>query len=82
MSSYEHEHVTPYIYEHGKVYYCELDCNYGKYRLTLDTAEDWQLVNAVASKLDSVRCSLGDIIGVLEENPDFYELNRNVKQRS
>ncbi len=81
-SSYEHEHVAPYIYEHGKVYYCELDNNYGKYRLTLDTIEDWQLINAIASKLDSIQCGIKDIIAVLDENPDFYEINKDVKQRS
>lgn len=79
---YEHEHVAPYIYEHGKVHYCEMDKDMGKYRLTLDTEEDWQLVNAIASKLDPLKCNLKDIIDVMEKNPKFYEINKDVKQKS
>ncbi len=80
-TSYEHEHVTPYFYDHGNVCYYETDIDMGKYRFTLDTEEDWQLVRAVASQLDSKECTLRDIINVMEKNPEFYEINKNVKQR-
>lgn len=79
---YEHEHVAPYIYEHGKVHYCEIAENLGKYRFTLDTEEDWKLVNAISSKLDPKECTLKDIINVMEENPEFYDINKHVKQKS
>lgn len=78
---YDHEHVTPYIYDHGKVHYCEIEEDLGRYRFTLDTEEDWELVTVVASKLNSVECSLKDIIDVMEANPELYELNKNVEQR-
>lgn len=78
---YEHEHVAPYIYDHGKVHYYEMAEDMGKYRFTLDTEEDWQLVSAVASKLNSLECDLKDIIDVMEKNPQFYEINKNVEQR-
>ncbi len=80
-TSYEHEHVTPYIYEHGKVYYCEIEKDRGKFRFTLDTEEDWQLVNAIASKVNPEECSLKDMIEVMEMNPELYEINKHVKQR-
>ncbi len=79
---YEHEHVAPYIYEHGKVNYCEMDKDMGKYRFTLDTEEDWKLINAIASKLNPKECTLEDIITVMEKNPEFYEINKHVKQKS
>lgn len=80
-TSYEHEHVAPYIYEHGKVHYCEIAENLGKYRFTLDTEEDWKLVNAISSKLDPKECVLKDIVKIMKENPEFYDINKHVKQK-
>ena len=54
----------------------------GKYRFTLDTEEDWKLINAIASKLNPEECTLKDIIEVMKNNPEFYEINKHVKQRS
>ena len=80
-SPYDHEHVTPYIYDHGKVHYYEIEEDLRKYRFTLDTEEDWKLLTAIASKLNSLECTLKDIIEVMKKNPEFYEINKNVEQR-
>lgn len=81
-TDYEHEHVTPYIYKHGFIHYCEINSEINKYRLTLDTEEDWKFVNEIAKRLDSINCGLDDIAMILENEPHLLKINENVIQRS
>jgi len=45
---YQREHVTPFIYENSKnIYYYKNDIDYSKYRWTLDTEEDYKLIEII-----------------------------------
>lgn len=82
---YQREHVTPYIYEHCKnIFKYQIKDDYSKYRFTLDTPEDWMLINKLYSILykgthDFV---LADIVKAMQENPALFEINKNIKQIS
>src|SRR5690606_15807747 len=44
--NYQKEHVTPYIYENSNnKFYFKSPVDYSKYRWTLDTEEDLELIN-------------------------------------
>lgn len=82
---YHREHVTPYIKEHSeniKTY--ETGTDYSKYRLTLDTNEDWELVKILYGKLYDGRHNffMEDIIRCIEEEPALFEINSGVVQRN
>ena len=82
--NYEKEHVTPYIYENGfNIYYYKNDKNYSKYRLTLDTKEDFELINKIYYELydNNHGFFLEDIIKVLEDNPKLELINKDIKQK-
>ncbi|WP_163538889.1 glycosyltransferase family protein [Gracilibacillus sp. YIM 98692] len=83
---YEKEHVTPYIYLNkryfniGQVQYKE---NYSKYRLTVDTAEDFNLISEILKSIypNKQLFTLNDIIYLLEKEPELIEINKHVKQK-
>ena len=81
---YQHEHVTPYLYENfSKIYKYNLQKNFSKYRFTLDTDEDWKLISKIYAELyhGNDNFLLYDVISVMEKNPDWVEINKNVKQK-
>lgn len=78
---YEHEHVTPYIYGHGVAYYSEIESDGSKYRLTLDTTEDWEFINEISSRVNPLNCRLSDIMEVLVREPKLLQINKDVVQR-
>lgn len=83
--NYEKEHVTPYIYENGfNIHYYKNNKNYSKYRLTLDTKEDFALINKIYYELYDNKHDffLEDIIKVLESNPKLELINKNIKQKN
>lgn len=82
--NYQREHVTPYIYENAEsIYYYLNDKNYSKYRWTLDTDEDWQLISKLYSYLYQGNHDfyLMDILNVMEQHPELYEINKDIEQK-
>lgn len=82
--NYEKEHVTPYMYENGfNIYHYKNNKNYSKYRLTLDTKEDFELINKIYCELynNNHDFFLNDIIEVLESNPKLELINKSIKQK-
>jgi len=82
---YHREHVTPYIYEHHnnvvKVDYKE---NYRKYRLTLDTGADWELIQRIYSSLydGNNEITFEQVAEILQKNPVWVDINSHIKQKS
>ena len=66
------------------IYYYKNDKNYSKYRLTLDTKEDFELINKIYCELynDNHNFFLEDIIEVLENNPKLELINKYIKQKN
>ena len=84
VETYQREHVTPYIYENAKsVFYYQNDVDYSKYRWTLDTEEDWLLISAIYQRLYHREHNFyfKDILSVMEENPELYNINKDIEQK-
>ena len=82
---YQKEHVTPYIYENEKdIYYYKNDIDYSKYRLTLDTKEDFELIKRIYDFLytDSKNFYLEDIVKVMITNKQLENINSHIKQKA
>lgn len=81
---YDREHVSPYIYDHAqnKCYY-QYKNDYSKYRLTLDTDEDWQVINNIYNHFyhGFHDFYLEDIICYIKKNPQIMDINKNVIQK-
>lgn len=81
---YQKEHVTPYIYENEKsIYYFKNKIDYSKYRLTLDTKEDFELIEKIYDNLYDENCDfyLDDILKFMEKNPNLYTINSHIEQK-
>ncbi|NTW83802.1 MAG: acylneuraminate cytidylyltransferase [Chlorobiaceae bacterium] len=82
---YEREHVTPYIYRHRcsfTVHEKHYQPDLSNYRLTVDTQEDFELVQQICERLSTGTAAFGlsEIIGLLDANPDLMDINANVMQ--
>jgi spore coat polysaccharide biosynthesis protein SpsF len=85
-SSYEREHVTPYIYEHAqqfKVISVRGHDDYSHYRWTLDTPEDLQLLRAIYSRFGNQDdAGWRDVVALMEREPQLAALNSQVLQKA
>jgi spore coat polysaccharide biosynthesis protein SpsF len=82
--SYQREHVTPYFYEDGKnVYFYKNNKDYSKYRWTLDTDSDWELIQQIYKHLykGTHDFYMEDVVKLMEETPELYEINKDIKQK-
>lgn len=81
---YQSEHVTPYIYEHNNnIHYFKNDVDYSRYRWTLDTEEDFELINEIYKRLYKGRHDfyLNDIIKLFEREPNLSNINAHIEQK-
>ncbi|WP_252255065.1 glycosyltransferase family protein [Clostridium sp. ZBS12] len=83
---YEREHVTPYIYQNVDKFNIEGYSNsedLSKYRFTLDTEEDFNVIKIIYESLYEKNKMFGmeEIIDLMKSNPFIKEINRDVKQK-
>lgn len=83
---YEREHVTPYFYTHPEKFVwrqVQAPRSYPKYRLTVDTPEDFELVKALIERLAPRQreFTLEDICHEMEIDPGLAEINQHVRQK-
>ena len=83
---YEHEHVTPYIYNNPEIftiknYVNETDLS--SYRWTVDTAEDFRLIEEIYNSLyqKDKMFLFKDILQLIEERPELTKINQDIKQK-
>lgn len=80
----DREHVTSGIYSQPSRYSCSgvvVSPAADDLRVTLDTAEDWELLSALVSELGD---GVGDwraVVGLLRSRPDLVALNAHVEQK-
>jgi spore coat polysaccharide biosynthesis protein SpsF len=83
---YEREHVTPYFYEHPELFRLGSPrgrIDYSRYRWTLDTAEDLELLRTIYTRFDNRDdFSWGEVIQLMEREPGLAELNSDVAQKA
>ncbi len=81
------EHVTTYIKEHPELFSIErlpvkLKKTPAKLRLTVDTAEDFELAGILYDNLyNGAPFPLSDILAYIKEHPEIMKINSNIKQR-
>ncbi len=83
---YQRMHVTPYLYENPELFKLisvagEVD--HSKYRWTLDTSEDLELLRAVYryfGNRDSMRWT--EVLQLMEAQPELAALNSHVRQKA
>ncbi|ABR36391.1 cytidylyltransferase domain-containing protein [Clostridium beijerinckii] len=83
---YEREHVTPYIYNLNNNFNIECYKNtkdYSKYRVTLDTEEDFLVISAIYNNLFNKKgyFLLEDVVEFLDKNPQIENLNAEIEQK-
>lgn len=81
---YQREHVTPYLYENANsIYYYKGSTDYSKYRWTLDTEEDLELIRTIYKYLYKGEHNFyyREIIKLLEVYPEIAKLNEAVEQK-
>jgi spore coat polysaccharide biosynthesis protein SpsF len=84
QEKYQREHVTPYIYENSdKAFYFKNDIDYSKYRWTLDTEEDFELISKIYDRLYNGEHNfyLKEIIKMFNREPDLYQINAHIEQK-
>ncbi len=78
------EHVTPYIYRHPekfKLHAVSNDADYSHMRWTVDTPEDLVLVRKIYGHFGNDAFSWHDVIKLLENHPEWLEINKHVVQK-
>lgn len=82
------EHVSLYFYEHPEKYYLSNVeaphfLHHPEYRLTLDTEEDYQLIQDIYAALYPVKpdFDLYDITRYLQKNDSIRNMNQHVQQK-
>ncbi|KAF0819044.1 N-Acetylneuraminate cytidylyltransferase [Bacillus sp. ZZV12-4809] len=86
QKEYEKEHVTPYLYLNPNLYsigQVENDVDLSKYRLTVDTPEDFELISILIEDLyqENKLFGLDKIIQKLEQEPHLFEINKHIEQK-
>ena len=84
----DHEHVSLYIYSHPeryRIYYVEAspELYQPDLEVTLDTPEDYQLIQAIFTTLlpDNPDFSALDVVNLLRQQPELLALTREVKRK-
>lgn len=83
----EREHVTPFVYWRPERYALrsvELEQDLSFHRWTVDTPEDFALVSRILTALYPVRpqFDMNDVLELLQQHPDWMELNRSIAQKT
>lgn len=83
---YEREHVTPYFYEHPELFHLTSlrgQVDYSRYRWTLDTTEDLELLRTIYARFGGEDgFSWGEVVQLMEREPGLAELNSRVVQKA
>jgi spore coat polysaccharide biosynthesis protein SpsF len=74
----EREHVTPWMRAHPElvaIKHVKNDEDLSGIRLTLDTPEDYRVIEAMCKALDPAFFLLADIVACLRKHPDLLMIN-------
>jgi spore coat polysaccharide biosynthesis protein SpsF len=83
-ADFEREHVTPYFYRHPELFrlssYEGAEDHAGE-RWTLDTPEDYQMLQAVYRELGGGIFSTAAVLNFLKRHPEVGRLNAHIEQK-
>ncbi len=78
----EREHVTPYLYKNKNLF---KHCNHpyvkdlSHIRCTVDTLDDFQLIEKIITGLEMRPIHLDDVLNLLSKSPELLEINNHVR---
>lgn len=82
---YQREHVMPFLYERNQefqVLVLNHVPDFGTVRLTVDTAEDLELLNLIYEKIGQrIGFSWYEVLDLLEKEPELMQINAGVKHK-
>ncbi len=81
---YEREHIVPYVEENArefKFFEYPNERNDSKYRLTIDTIEDYETLKSCISYFSSKKFSYNDLVQMIERNPSIIQ-NQTVHHKA
>jgi spore coat polysaccharide biosynthesis protein SpsF len=85
-SDYQREHVTPFIIENSsgkiKMQNISMRPDSSAYRLTVDTSEDFLLVQKLIEEYNADQLNYFQIIDLLRRHPELAKINQHIKQKS
>ena len=85
VDSSDKEHVTPYIWKNkgGRVHTKQLtrSTDESKYRLTLDTTEDYILLKTLIEQYHADSMSGNEIIKLMQIHPELALINQHIEQK-
>jgi spore coat polysaccharide biosynthesis protein SpsF len=82
---HQREHVTPFLYEHPQRFSIVDHRNAvdaSQFRLTLDTPEDYELLQRIFATAPSEQLTLDSVVTLLRSRPDLALLNAHVQQKT
>jgi spore coat polysaccharide biosynthesis protein SpsF len=81
----DREHVTPYIHQNrsGQVRFQHITRrpDRSSYRLTVDTADDFQLLKTLIEDYNAATLSTDELIDLLDQHPELVALNAHIEQK-
>ncbi|MET4105249.1 glycosyltransferase family protein [Hymenobacter sp. UYP22] len=81
----DREHVTPYIHQNrsGRVEFAHIRRTPDRhaYRLTVDTAEDFELIRQLIEEHHADTLSADELIAFLDAHPELVALNAHIEQK-
>lgn len=77
------EHVTPYIYRSGRfaLHNVTNPVDYSAHRWTLDTPQDWELIQRVFAHFGHGDFTWQDALQAFEDHPAWLTINQDVQQK-
>jgi spore coat polysaccharide biosynthesis protein SpsF len=80
------EHVTPFLYRHPERFRIGLveseKPETASHRWSVDTPEDYELMQRIYSHFGRREFNWLDVLNLLDQHPDWCEINRHVEQKS
>lgn len=83
----DREHVTPYIWDNSDIFklgYLTNDVDYADLRWTLDTKEDFELINRIYGYLYEEKgndFNMNEILYLYKKHPELKKINENIEQK-
>jgi spore coat polysaccharide biosynthesis protein SpsF len=82
---YQRTHVTAYLYEHPEIFKIvslTAEADYSKYRWTLDTPADLELIRAVYAHFSQRNFGWREVLSLMENRPELVAINAQVRQKT
>lgn len=83
---YHREHVTPIFYESPDLFRVAIvhaEKDYSRYRWTLDTSDDLQLIREIYRHFsDRDNFTWRDVVALMEQSPELARINAHIVQKS